>query len=659
MMRESEDGHSTRRLRQFGASQWAPWILLLSVVLSGCESSRDLSSSNSIVGQSREEIRILTSATPALLKTQLDSGHAAYGKANCTGCHGSFHNSGYASPDCARCHGPNGAPSAPAEHYNANCTLCHENSHPKLSRRAPQDCSSCHRPVEAPKVCLGVGAYDTVVVGAGGGGLAAAASLAKAGQKVMIIERSDKVGGYMTAFRRGDYRFDASLHGFDGLDSTVGINRDLFANLGIATKVQTSRISPVLYRVTVGDQTMEIPANLDEFRDALSKRFPRDKAGFEKLFQDMQDLGRLTAKAMRSERGWFGYPTDLWPWEVQRLRNVASKRFDAFLEDYIQDPLAAEFASPLAWFTAVAPKELSALAGVVVLDSYHAGGFYYPAGGSESLSKAMAEVIVENGGTIKLGTPVTQIVVSDGKATEVRTDDGGCYRAKNVVSNASATATLDLIGRQNLPADYVSKVERMRKSSSAFVIYLGLNHDYRADFGTSPAMLVLPPGGLREAFEAAKACDLSKMSMSVVNHTMLDPTSAPAGKSVLMMMTLVDDQCFDGWGWANGPAAYQQTKENVVLHFLEKMSEVLPGLTRHIDVLETGTPMTMQNYTGNSGGQFMGWAYTPDQSWEKRLAQQTPIKNVYLAGAWTSPGGGQSGVMISGLNAAKLILSKD
>ena len=102
--------------------------------------------------------------------------------------------------------------------------------------------------------------YDVVVVGAGGGGLAAAARLARSGMKVLLIEQHSKVGGYMTAFARGDYTFEVSLHAISGIGDDIGRNKPLFQELGILGKVKPIKLQ-LPYRVIFPDLVMDVPAD--------------------------------------------------------------------------------------------------------------------------------------------------------------------------------------------------------------------------------------------------------------------------------------------------------------------------------------------------------------------------------------------------------------
>ena len=86
-----------------------------------------------------------------------------------------------------------------------------------------------------------------------------------------------------------------------------------------------------------------------------------------------------------------------------------------------------------------------------------------------------------------------------------------------------------------------------------------------------------------------------------------------------------------------------------------KAESLIPGLSGHIVVQDAASPLTYERYTLNTMGAAMGWAFSPDM-FLKRPDQKTPIGNLYMAGHWTTPGGGVPAVAISGLRAARAIL---
>jgi prolycopene isomerase len=91
--------------------------------------------------------------------------------------------------------------------------------------------------------------------------------------------------------------------------------------------------------------------------------------------------------------------------------------------------------------------------------------------------------------------------------------------------------------------------------------------------------------------------------------------------------------------------------------FITRAETRLPGLSGHVEVLDVATPQTVRTFTGNPGGAFVGWANTPAQALINRVPQETPIAGLWLAGAWTFPGGGVSAAISSGWMAARAVLA--
>ena len=97
-------------------------------------------------------------------------------------------------------------------------------------------------------------------------------------------------------------------------------------------------------------------------------------------------------------------------------------------------------------------------------------------------------------------------------------------------------------------------------------------------------------------------------------------------------------------------SAYRKEKERMAGVLIERVEKkLLPGLSKAIEVQEIATPLTNLRYTSNYRGAIYGWDQTVNNSGQNRLAHSTPIKNLYLAGAWTKPGHGYGGVLWSGL----------
>jgi prolycopene isomerase len=237
------------------------------------------------------------------------------------------------------CHGVNGAPprQARGEHgRNAGCAGCHAQSHAGVGLPSPSSCIACHRFSTADQGCGLTLEYDAVVVGAGGGGLAAAAALARAGMSVALLERHTKVGGAMTAFRRGDYRFEVSLHGFDGLDEPDGMNVSVFKALDIWQRVERVKLSP-MYRAIYPDFTVDVPADADQYLDLLVARFPEESAGIRALFTEMKEVDRILKSVLAAQARGEDLAT-LPVADLERLLVLMDKTLAQVLDDYLRDP---------------------------------------------------------------------------------------------------------------------------------------------------------------------------------------------------------------------------------------------------------------------------------------------------------------------------------
>jgi len=602
---------------------------------------------------------VVTAATPGLKNKQLNIAHGGYGNPDCLSCHNDVHNAGYKDVQCAMCHGANGAPVRPDDHALGNCLDCHDDAHAGVGFHPSQDCTSCHKFAD-DETCPATEQTDVVVIGAGGGGLGAAAYLALHGVNVTVIEQHYKVGGYMTTFQRGDYTFEISLHAMDGLAEPDGMNVAIFHQLDIWDRLTRIRLDP-MYRTIYPDLAFDTPADAEEYRAKLKDMFPAEADGIDALFDEMIKVDEVFKAMLAIE--YEGLTPEIVITLVSnldvalRILGYMNLTLGDFLDRYTQNEHLRTLFTSLAGFAGGSPDILSSLFYMIVWNSYAFGGYYYFEGGSQAVSNALAEVIVENGGTIRLNTRVTKIDVVDGHAVRVHTDHDACYEPRYVISNANAPATFfEMIGREHLPEDYSAALDEMKIGLPALQIWLGVDADLTEVFDGTHEISISTSWDQDEAFDYVYEGVPEKVGMSIINYSMVDPNAAPPGKNAIVITSILPYDWQDCWQLGEGYDAYQALEEEVAWLLIDRAEQVVPGLSEHIEVMEMGTPLTMEGYTLNPLGTIFGWDNTPEQSMFKRLEQTTPIDNLYLAGAWTFPGGGQSAVIQSGVGAAGMIL---
>ena len=499
--------------------------------------------------------------------------------------------------------------------------------------------------------------YDAIVIGAGLGGLAAAATLARARKRVLVLEHHSVPGGYAHEFRRGRYRFEVALHALDGA-GPGGWGYDALRATGVYDRLHLHRMDPFyLYRAP--GLEIAAPADIVAYESELIWHFPRHAAGIRALFDAALRVFQQTRRLQQDQLA--GRITDeqipeLYPDALTAM----SQPLAEFVGGFVADPAVLGAFSALWGYFGLPPTQLSAATFLLAWASYHQYGAYYPEGGSMALSRALEAVIKKNQGEIRYGQTVTRIGMANGRAATVETAKGLVAASSAVVANSNAPDTLlKLVGRAHLPADLTNRLTEMTHSLSCAVVYLGLDRNWALEGWPHHGCYVSATGDPEADYASALAGDWERVFIGITNNSVLD-TPAPAGGSVMSLFALASMAYQDQWGtggnfdgYGHNPR-YLALKDQVEQALLARAERILPGLNASIVYKETSTPLTNVRYSLNPSGAIYGFAQTVEQTVAGRLPARTPIDNLFLAGAWTNPGGGMSAAMLSGVEAARL-----
>jgi all-trans-retinol 13,14-reductase len=163
-------------------------------------------------------------------------------------------------------------------------------------------------------------------------------------------------------------------------------------------------------------------------------------------------------------------------------------------------------------------------------------------------------------------------------------------------------------------------------------------------------------------YKAMVNADVETSGVGVTLYDNLYKSYSPEGKNTVNVLTL---QGYDHWKkyeaeyFKGNKSAYQVEKERMADVLIDKVEKALmPGLRDAIEVKEIGSPLTNVRYTSNYRGAAYGWDQTVDNSGQNRMPHKTPIKNLYLSGAWTQPGHGYGAVIPSGLQCFAQIMKE-
>lgn len=475
--------------------------------------------------------------------------------------------------------------------------------------------------------------YDTIVIGAGLGGLTAGAKLAKEGKKVLLIEQHDRPGGCATTFQRGDFTFEVGLHEMDGLDPRDMKTR-IFKDLGVFEHVEFIKV-PEFYHFVHGDFQLTIPHDPHQASEILIQTFPDDEEGIKTYFDQIMNARK---KAKESE-------------------NEPENNVGDFLDSIIRnEQLKLVLLGNLGYFHDD-PYSLSLNYYSAAQGSYYQGGGNFIKGGSQKLSDCLAGIITSNGGQVLLNHLVTSIITDDHKATGVtykKVSRGEEPLMTAVAGNIIANASIPLVAGKLLPKQHGStlgqQVEDLENGASLLTIYLG--------FDTPPARLgstkystffydetIAGPKGIK----ANNRGDFAQRSFTYVDYSQVDSSLTSDGKGVGVICCI---DYLDQWEQLS-PEQYKARKREVADIFIGKLERYIPGISKHITHVEVGTSKTVARYTMNPGGAVYGFAQTPH-----RVRKESPLtlENLHFASAWTKTGGGFSGAIFSGYLCAMGLL---
>jgi prolycopene isomerase len=511
--------------------------------------------------------------------------------------------------------------------------------------------------------------YDVIIIGGGMGGLSCGAWLAHHGLKVVIIEQNQQVGGFCSSYKRNGFNFTLAASEVTGTTENGLITRTVRA-LGIENEIEFIPLEQG-YHVHFPDFDYYIYSGggdaRQRFMEQFIKLFSGEANGIRRFFKT---LGKINAQA--DYAAFLGTR----PADIARIlfkcptvvRNM-SRGITAFMNDCVTDPRLRAALSINSTCANLPPSKMSVMgiAGLLI-----EGGLSIPhvRGGAQAVPEAFAKSVRQNGGEILTGRLVEKILVQNNRAGGVRLvtsplavserDDSKTgapieIAAKYVVSNASARQTFfRLLGREHVGRAYLAKLGRLEPSPPFCALFLGLDMDLKK-MGLVPALHIhTSTYDTEQHFKNLKSRLLNEHEPDPLFRFQLanlsDPTSAPPGKTALVIHQIPAP--VEGWEDPD----FEKRVADVMIQRAERK---IPGLSRHIEYREFWSPRTVNTYVMSGEDASMGWALTPRQVGPKRLAQETPVQNLFLSGHWTRPALGIIATVISGLQSARIILKKE
>ncbi|MCK4485667.1 MAG: hypothetical protein KAU38_02775, partial [Desulfobacterales bacterium] len=259
------------------------------------------------------------------------------------------------------------------------------------------------------------------------------------------------------------------------------------------------------------------------------------------------------------------------------------------------------------------------------------------------------DVIESSGGRILYGVSAQKILVEDGAVKGVTLSGGKIMPARAVVSNASALATFNkMLPHEVIPPDYLKRLNGFQPSLSSFIVWLGLKQELKGKINGC-GIYVTSGRGPEADYQSCLKGEIEKGSFSVSIYDNVFEGYSEPGTSTVMLIFLSGYEPwrkFEADYSAGRKDAYYKQKARWTEFLIRRAEEkVVPGLSSMIEVKESATPLTNWCYTGNTEGAIYGFEQSMKNAYMKRIDNRTPIKGLYMASAWGSPGGGYAGVL--------------
>jgi phytoene dehydrogenase-like protein len=476
---------------------------------------------------------------------------------------------------------------------------------------------------------------EVIIIGGGIAGLCTGVYLKKCGFDTEILEMHAVAGGLATAWKRDGFTFENCVHWLVGSKDGGALNA-LWKEVFDIGRLRFHE-DPVYQVLEQGDQTITIYRDPERLERELIAKAPEDVAAIKEFI-----------RLIRKFRNFHVPEGDSLSANLRGMIRMAPffPAFSKYGKLTMRD-FSRKFQNPLLrGFFSSGIDDLTVLAILFSLAWMAEGNAGYPIGGSPKLIGLIEENYGKIGGRIRFQARVERVLVENGRAVGVRLLGGETITADIVISAADGHATIfDM-----LEGTFIDeKIRRIYETYKPFPSYVQVSFGVGADLAGEPGFLGII---LDHAVEVDPQTEESLLTFRIFNF---DPTSSPSGKTAVVTFLATYNHAY----WRDlrdtDKARYDAEKRRVAEKVSALFEERFPQAKGKIEVVDVATPATVIRYTGNWQGSMEGWLLTPSTGFKGLPSVLPGLKNFYMAGQWTSPGGGLPSGLITGRAVARRI----
>ena len=493
--------------------------------------------------------------------------------------------------------------------------------------------------------------YDVIVVGAGNGGLVAAATIAQAGYKTLLLEKHNLPGGCATSFVRGRFEFEPSLHELcaEGTSPEITSTKEIFSSLGAIVDLYHE---DTLIRAISKDKDgydVILHTGRERFLNDMEKAVPGCRESISRLFdligpiddaQTYTTKGKINPFVLMNKHGDFMRLSSHSTEEVEKSLGIPAKA-RSILNTY--------------WgYLGVPTDDLCAMHYIALLTSYAEVKPTMPYKRSHEFSLSLIRAFLRFGGEVRYNSEVTRFLFDKkGRATGVCVGDEE-FHAKKIVSNIMPHNVINRSDPRALPRRFKRLANARKMGMSFSTIYLGLDRSAKELGIKDYSVFIMKDNRPRVQFN--ERLNLGYYVVNCLNVAL--PNCTPRGTSTLFFTIpfMPGDIPKD-----MTPRAYKEFKNALAEKFIKDYEETLGvSIMPHIEEISVATPVTFARYLGTPEGAIYGYQ---SEGWDNivgRIALEKmdyTIPNLYFCGGHHVRGDGFPSGYITGDSTAKQVIS--
>ena len=484
------------------------------------------------------------------------------------------------------------------------------------------------------------------MIGAGLSGLAAGIYGQMNGYRVRIFEHAGGPGGVAASWKRRGYSIDGGIHFYMGYKPGSGTH-EMYRELGVYQPEQYLEITNYArYLDSESGDFVDVTPDLDRLAADLKERAP--EAG--DYLDDLLKGARAFKGSDMTEA--LARPPDLtnW-WDNIKMTASMRKTLRYYMGRHARPVNQATAGIRNPWVRGMLERlflpEVPSFFLMMLLGMLADRNMAVRRDGSMGFARALEKRFIDLGGEITYKATVEEILVENDAARGVRLSGGEEYRADRIVATGDGQATLFHL----LKGRYLSAT--LKKAHEAWPLFrpvLLLNYGTALDLSNHPHLVLAGPFDKTGAGFPAD----DWLSVRIFNY---GPDYSPPGRTLVQAM--IESEWAPWKKLREDRPAYQAEKERLASEVLGKLERIWPGISSGVDMTDVATPYTWWRYTLNREGAYEGFAITPE-AFRTRIYRTLPgLKNLVLAGQWTSPGGGVPPSLMTGRHAVMILCRQD